>query len=63
VRRGGEPQQRAIWFHPWSGPARKLVDTPYAAGMISLDNDGAVMFSQSPDYQVDLGRIELRRGS
>jgi hypothetical protein len=63
VRRGGEPQQRAIWFHPWRGPARRLVATQYAAGMISVDNDGAVMFSQSPDYQVDIGRIELRSGS
>jgi hypothetical protein len=63
VRRGGETQRRAIWFYPWREPARKLVATPYAAGMISVDNDGAVMFSQSPDYQVDIGRIELRSGS
>jgi hypothetical protein len=64
VRRGRLPQRPSgVWLHPWSGPARKLAETPRASGRISLDASGGVIFSESPDYQVDIGRIELRNDS
>jgi Tol biopolymer transport system component len=64
VRRGQLRQRpSAVWLHPWSGPARKLADTPLATGRISVDTSGAVIFSQSPDQQVDIGRIALRSDS
>jgi hypothetical protein len=64
VRRGRLPQRpSAVWLYPWNGPARKLADTPLASSSIAVDANGAVMFSQSLDYQVDLGLIQLRDDS
>jgi hypothetical protein len=60
VRRGRLPAQpSAIWLYPWQGSPRKLADTPLASSAIAAARDGAVIFSQSPEYQVDLGLIEL----
>ena len=64
VRRGRTPQRpSAVWLHPWSGPPRKFADTPLASSSIAVDANGAVIFSQSLDYQVDLGLIQLRSDS
>jgi Tol biopolymer transport system component/DNA-binding winged helix-turn-helix (wHTH) protein len=64
VRRGKTPQHpAAVWLYPWSGPARKIADTPLASSSIAVDKDGAVLFTQSTDYQCDLGLIELRNDS
>jgi Tol biopolymer transport system component/DNA-binding winged helix-turn-helix (wHTH) protein len=64
IRRGTMPQRpSAVWLYPWSGPARKFADTPSALSSIAVDANGGVIFTQSPDYQVDLGLIQLRNDS
>jgi Tol biopolymer transport system component len=61
VRRGRAPARpSSIDFYPWNGPPRKVADTPRASANISVDRDGAVLFSQSPVYEIDLGLLELR---
>lgn len=61
VRRGRTPERPStLWLHPWNGPPRKLADVPLASSSIAVDVDGRAIFSQTPDYQVDLGLIELR---
>jgi Tol biopolymer transport system component/DNA-binding winged helix-turn-helix (wHTH) protein len=64
VRRGRTTElPSTIWFYPWKGPRQKLADIPLANSSIAVDANGAVIFSQSPDYQVDLGLVELHSDS
>jgi hypothetical protein len=65
VRRGRTPQHPSggVWLYPWSGTPRKVADTPLASSSIAVDVNDAVIFSQSPDFQVDLGLVELRNDS
>jgi hypothetical protein len=53
----------SIWLYPWGEPGRKLADTPLASGPIGLDAQGHVVFSQTLEYQIDLGIIELAAGT
>jgi Tol biopolymer transport system component/DNA-binding winged helix-turn-helix (wHTH) protein len=60
VRRGRRVHEpSSIWLYPWAGSGLKLADTPLASGPIGLDPHGQVMFSQTLDYQIDLGLVEL----
>jgi Tol biopolymer transport system component/DNA-binding winged helix-turn-helix (wHTH) protein len=64
VRRGRTPERPStIWFYPWNGTPRKLADIPLASSSIAVDSAGAVIFSQSPDYQIDLGLVDLHSAS
>jgi hypothetical protein len=64
VRRARTSQSPStIWLHPWKGAARQLAQVPLASSSIAVDATGAVVFSQSPEHQVDLGLVELRSGS
>jgi Tol biopolymer transport system component len=64
VRRGRTTDfPSTIWFYPWNGPRQKLAYIPLANSSIAVDANGAVIFSQSPDYQVDLGLVELHTDS
>lgn len=64
VRRGRRVHEpSSIWLYPWGETGRKLADTPLAAGPIGLDPQGQVIFSQTLDYQIDLGLVEIAPGS
>ena len=64
VRRGRQVHRpSSIWFYPWNEPGRKLAYTPLATGGIGLDANDNVLFSQTLDYQVDVGLMELEQGS
>ena len=60
VRRGRTAERPStIWFYPWDGTPQKLADIPLASSSIAVDSAGSVIFSQSPDYQIDLGLVDL----
>lgn len=61
IRRGRAPTRpSSLWLYPWNGPEQKLADVPYATSSISVDRDETVLFSHAPEYQVDVGMLELR---
>ncbi|WP_309645515.1 winged helix-turn-helix domain-containing protein [Phenylobacterium sp.] len=59
VMRGQRASSSSIWLHPWTGTPRKLVDIPNCCGSLGLSPNGAVLFSQSLDDQIDLGVVDL----
>jgi len=63
VLRGARDTPSAIWLHPWSGPPRKLGDTPTCCGSVGVGRDGSVLFSQTLYDEVDLGLVELAAGA
>jgi hypothetical protein len=64
VRRGRTSERPStIWFYPWNGQPQRLADIPLASSSIAVDSAGAVTFSQSPDYQIDLGLVDLHAAS
>jgi hypothetical protein len=48
-----------MWFFPWGQPGHPIADVPLSSGNISVDPQGAVIFAQTTNINVDLGMIEL----
>jgi len=59
VRRGGRMRAPSVWFFPWDQAGRPIADVPLASGNISVDPQGAVIFAQTTNVNVDLAMIEL----